>query len=111
MSEDTQTLLADLKRLVEAHVTAASPLSTFQTYVSDIFEMQLADVDYGYLFQKTYLHACLKGAEDIAVWLQTVGFSALDPIQQIFLRQVFAYGGVILRLAKARDAASSTILR
>jgi len=92
MSEDTHTLLAGLKRLVEAQ-----NIEAFQTYVSDIFEMQLEGVDYGFLFQKTYLHACLKGAEDIAVWLQTECFPALDPLQQIALRQMFAYGGVLLR--------------
>lgn len=58
------------------------------------------DVDVPYLFQKVYLHACLKGATEIAAWLTDTVFPSLDPIAQIGLRQVFPYGRLLLRKSK-----------
>lgn len=52
--------------------------------------------DWPYIFQKVYLHACLKGSKQIAEWMQSSVFSLLDPIQQIALRQVFPYGRYLL---------------
>jgi len=52
--------------------------------------------DWPYLFQKVYLHACLKKRADMAEWLHTQMYSKLDPIQQIALRQVFPYGKHLL---------------
>ena len=54
-------------------------------------------IDWTTLFQKVYLHACLKGSTDIATWLEKEIFQQLDPIQQIALRQVFPYGRYLLR--------------
>ena len=48
-----------------------------------------------YVFQKIYLHACLKKKKVIADWLQTL-FSNFDPIQQIALRQMFSYGRYLM---------------
>jgi hypothetical protein len=52
--------------------------------------------DWVFLFQKIYLHACLKKHSSIAEWLQTCVFPRMDPIQQIALRQVFSYGRYLL---------------
>lgn len=52
--------------------------------------------DWPYLFQKVYLHACLKKRSDMAEWLHTTMYSKMDPIQQIALRQVFPYGKYLL---------------
>lgn len=60
------------------------------------------NVDWPYLFQKVYLHACLKGQRGIAEWLQNTVFPTLDPIQQIALRQCFAYGRYLLQTAERR---------
>ncbi len=48
-----------------------------------------------YVYQKIYLHACLKKREKIAEWLRSL-FPMFDPIQQIALRQMFAYGRYLL---------------
>lgn len=48
-----------------------------------------------YIFQKVYLHACLKKQKQIVDWLMLV-FTELPPIQQIAIRQIFSYGRVLL---------------
>jgi hypothetical protein len=47
------------------------------------------------IFQKVYIHACLKKKTCIVDWLLTL-FPMLDPIQQIAVRQVFFYGRYLL---------------
>jgi hypothetical protein len=52
-------------------------------------------LDWPNLFQKVYIHACLKKRKDIADWLTTL-FPQFDPITQIGFRQVFFYGRWLL---------------
>ena len=59
--------------------------------------------DWPTVFQTLYLHACLKGKSDIAHWFQTIVFPHLDPIQQIALRQSFAYGKHLLKTAAKKN--------
>ena len=54
------------------------------------------EVDWAYVLQKCYLHACLKKKLQIATWLEGL-FSLFDPIQQIAYRQTFAYGRILLQ--------------
>jgi hypothetical protein len=56
--------------------------------------------DWPFIFQKVYLHACLKGQTAIANWLRTAMYPLMDPIQQIALRQIFSYGNYLLSKAK-----------
>jgi hypothetical protein len=48
-----------------------------------------------YIYQKLYLHACLKKKADIAEHMKGL-FVKFDPIQQIALRQMFSYGKYLL---------------
>ena len=48
-----------------------------------------------YVYQKLYLHACLKKKPRIVAWLDGL-FSSFDPIQQIALRQMFSYGRYLM---------------
>jgi hypothetical protein len=48
-----------------------------------------------YIYQKLYLHACLKKKVKIVEWLGQL-FPTFDPIQQIALRQMFFYGKYLL---------------
>lgn len=48
-----------------------------------------------YVYQKLYLHACLKKKHDIVEWMKTL-FPTFDPIQQIAIRQMFSYGKYLL---------------
>lgn len=49
------------------------------------------EIDWTTLFKDCYLHACLKKKPKIAAWFEEV-FKEFDPISQIALRQIFAYG-------------------
>jgi hypothetical protein len=53
------------------------------------------EIAWDFVFQKVYLHAALKKQRQICEWLDTV-FSEFDPIQQIALRQMFAYARYLL---------------
>jgi len=53
-------------------------------------------MDPAYIFQKVYLHACLKKNKEIAEWLEKECFPLLSAIQQIAIRQCFPYGRVLL---------------
>jgi len=57
-------------------------------------------VSWDYIFHRVYLHACLKGAESIASWLQVTLYPLLPPIEQIALRQIFPYGRHLMATAK-----------
>jgi hypothetical protein len=48
-----------------------------------------------YIYQKLYLHACLKKKKRIVEWMDTL-FALMDPIQQIGLRQMFSYGRYLM---------------
>jgi len=68
-------------------------LEGLKTYIPTLFEY---NYDWPTLFQKVYLHTCLKKKDDIAAWLQNEVYTIMDPIQQIALRQVFPYGRHLL---------------
>jgi hypothetical protein len=53
------------------------------------------EIAWDFVFQKVYLHAALKKQKAICEWLDTV-FTEFDPIQQIALRQMFAYARHLL---------------
>lgn len=48
-----------------------------------------------YVYQKLYLHACLKKKTRIVEWMNGL-FDQFDPIQKIALRQMFFYGKYLL---------------
>ena len=53
------------------------------------------EVAWDFIFQKIYLHAALKKQKVICEWLDTI-FTEFCPIQQIALRQMFAYARHLL---------------
>lgn len=54
------------------------------------------EISWDFIFQKIYLHAALKKQKDICEWLDII-FKDLNPIQQIALRQMFAYAHHLLQ--------------
>jgi hypothetical protein len=52
--------------------------------------------DWPYIFHKVYLHACLRGRTEMALWLADNIYPNMDKIQQIALRQIFPYGRFLL---------------
>lgn len=95
--ETTHLLIQRSKALIEHGDTAAC-----QTLLAEMFGAE-DPVDWVYVFQKVYLHACLRGHSTLADWFETIAFTALDPIQQMGVRQVFAYGHTLLRRHHSRN--------
>ena len=58
-------------------------------------DMRDEDFPWEYLYQKLYLHACLKKKKRIVEWMDSL-FGLMDPIQQIALRQMFSYGRYLM---------------
>ena len=88
-----QTILHTSKHFIQT-----KNLIGIQQYWEELLDTEFPEyVDAPTLFQKIYLHACLKGASEIASWLKHTIYPRLDPIMQIALRQVFPYGDVLLR--------------
>ncbi len=58
-------------------------------------EMSGENYAWEYIYQKLYLHACLKKKRRIVEWMNSL-FQLMDPIQQIGLRQMFSYGKYLL---------------
>ncbi len=83
--------------------TSRPALLGYGSHVSDIiFKFPLNKtnnymMDPSYIFQKVYIHACLKQRHDIAKYLQEECFHLLPQIEQIAIRQVFSYGRYLLK--------------
>ncbi len=64
--------------------------------LKEIYEEHMNEnYPWDYLYQKLYLHACLKKKHRIVEWMKGL-FPSFDPIQQIALRQMFSYGKYLL---------------
>ena len=55
----------------------------------------VVDVAWDHVYQKVYLHACLKKKHAFVEWIHAL-FEALEPIEKIALKQMFAYGRYLL---------------
>ncbi len=85
--------LKDLKQMVERE-----NLVGLQEYFQLVLVGELdSDAEWDYLFQKVYLHSCLKKKVEIAEWLEKEVFPQLPPIQAMAIRQVFPYGKYLLK--------------
>jgi hypothetical protein len=81
------SFLKDCKQMVEK-----DNLEGLQEYYAEYSDENFA---WDYIYQKLYLHACLKKKRRIVAWLDSL-YSSFDPIQQIALRQMFSYGRYLL---------------
>ena len=71
----------------------------FKAYVYEtiIFPPEDYRIPYEYIFQKVYIHACLKQNTILATWLKDeIYTNYFDSIQKIGLRQTFSYGNYLL---------------
>ena len=60
-------------------------------------------IDWAYIFQKLYIHACLHGHREAALWLRDVFEKSADPLTQIAYRQTYTYANILLeKKGKAR---------
>ena len=75
----------------------ANSLVSLQSYYRELMNTEFPrEPDWAFIFQKVYLHACLKKRTDAAEWIHLALFPLLDPIQQIAMRQTFPYGRYLL---------------
>jgi hypothetical protein len=87
-----QPVIRDCKALIEH-----SSLQALQTFFGEVQQEEDAHlVDWPYVWQKVYLHACLKKKHDIATWLEA-RFKDLDPIACMAYRHTLNYGRYLLR--------------
>jgi hypothetical protein len=94
-----QQIVAEIKELFARKTFT---LQALQIYWNDLHEMEFEkQPDWSWIFQKVYLHACLKGHRDVADWLRELFESKADPIQKIAYRQTYAYGNHLLHKHKA----------
>ena len=84
-------LLRDIKEVVERG--NLDTLQTFYDYLQKTHEDE--DVDWPYILQKTYLHACLKKRRDMVDWLTSL-CEQMDPIYRIAYRHTLNYGKVLI---------------
>ena len=87
----TQTIIQVCKKYIEDN-----DIDYLQQIYKDIACEKDGAYDWAFIFQKLYLHACLKKKREVAEWFEKEVFLLLDPIQQIALRQCFAYGRYLL---------------
>lgn len=92
MSEE---IIQRCKRYIDEKNTSA--LQVFYQELPDLYDTD--QLDWPRIFHRVFLHACLKGNEPIAHWMQNDLYLKLDPIQQIALRQIFPYGRQLLQRA------------
>jgi hypothetical protein len=77
------------------YLVEAADLSGLQDFIRDEIS-QITSVNLGYVFQKIYIHACLKQQTAIAQWLLEDCYTQLNPMDQIAIRQCLAYGRTLL---------------
>ncbi len=81
------SFLKDCKQFIER-----DNLEGLQEYYTDYGH---ENFPWEYIYQKLYLHACLKKKPRIVAWLDGL-YPKFDPIQQIALRQMFSYGRYLM---------------
>jgi hypothetical protein len=83
-------VLKDIKWFIDQN-----KLEELKTYYNQVILSEGVSDNLPDLYQKVYLHACLKKRRAIAEWLQTL-FTKFDPITKIAYRQMFPYGRYLL---------------
>ncbi len=85
--------------LAKEHVTKTySNLHAHQTlFLEAQEEYQEKQIDWPYVFQKVYLHACLHGHRETAKWLRETFEETADPISKLAYRQTYPYANVLLK--------------
>jgi len=85
----TEDLIYTFKELINKN-----DLDAFKAYLDQLLN-DYTDIPWDYIFEKVYIHACLKKRKEIADFL-TAEYKKMDPIQQIAIRHVFSYGRYLL---------------
>ena len=85
-------VIRDCKALIEH-----SSLQALQIFFDNLHLDENAHlVDWPYVWQKVYIHACLKKKHEMATWLEE-RFKDLDPIAVMAYRHTLNYGHHLLK--------------
>ena len=84
-------LINEIKEIINRNA-----LLELQEFYSEL-DLQDSTIPWDYVFQKIYLHACLKKKLEIKSWLERI-FLQFNPMQQIAIRQTFSYGNYLFHL-------------
>lgn len=88
-----EQVISEIKPFINKGNLDGLMLQWNEYYTETDFGRELA---WDFIFQKVYLHAALKKQKHICDWLDTI-FTKFDPIQQIAMRQMFAYARHLLQ--------------
>lgn len=92
-----EKIISDMKQHINTNDVEFLKLlwSDYQTYEN------FNEVAWDCVFKSVYIHACLKGKQEIVSWLDEL-YKEFDPIIQISLRQMFPYARRLLQKAISR---------
>ncbi len=98
MEQTSLEVIYEIKKIINQKTYSIQHL---QDYWQDLQNMEFeVNPDWSFVFQKIYIHACLKGQAETANWLKTLFEEKSDPIQKIAYRQTYSYGKYLLQKHK-----------
>ncbi len=89
MTATAANAAAEVMKIFKIYIESGN-VEACQAYLTQLTEEYEA-IPWDYIYQKAYLHACLKKQGEIKTWLEAL-YNDLDPITKISIRQVFPYG-------------------
>jgi hypothetical protein len=91
----SESIVKDCKEIINKN-----SLQDIKEFWKDLQECEYDSTpDWPWIFQKIYIHACLKGKKEIAEWVKGEFEATVDPIQRIAYRQTYSYGNFLLQKA------------
>lgn len=83
-------LVKDIKVFIENN-----DLLSIKEFYENLIVNTPDNINWSFVYQKVYLHACLKKKHTIVEYLKTL-FDSLPVMDQITIRQMFHYGDYLL---------------
>lgn len=96
MYQDQEELIRHVKNLIDT-----DNLEGIQSVYAQL--AYAGNYNWAYVFQKVYLHACLRQKQEIANYIKDL-FQFLPDLDQVAIRQVFHYGNYLLRKKKSSSS-------
>lgn len=88
-SEDMEEIVYVFKRYVET-----GAIESCSAYLEEL-QATGQHIAWDYIFQKVYLHACLKKQKPIVDWMHGL-YETMNDMEKIAIRHVFSYGQYLI---------------
>lgn len=88
-----QSIVNDVKKIIERG--SVEEMQEFWFSITTEYEFD-QPIDFPWIMQKVFIHACLHGKKDIVEWLRTI-FDEMDEISKIAYKHTINYGDALLR--------------